>query len=358
MRLATNIYRRNDGRFEARYAIGKNSVGKTKYGSVYGKTYIEVKEKLKQAKTAVGIPSPPPTTPGTVVGAVESHLETGKQRLKPSTQATYRRFLNRQIAPHFGDTPCGKLTEQLAQDFANRLIESGLSVNTVQSVFGLLKASTGLALVVKLPKAAKPKVEFLSADEQRRVEKSALLSGETNYIAVMLCLYTGLRIGEACGLLWSDINLAEGFLQVNRTLQRIRIDDGGKKTEVVFLPPKSATSARTIPLPKFLIKLLREFKAKSDTESVLAYNGKHIEPRTLQNRFKKILEAAEVRDMNWHSTRHTFAVRMLERGTDIKTLSELLGHASAVVTLSVYSHTSDERKRLCMNALSAVYSSV
>ena len=357
MRLATNIYRRNDGRFEARYALGKNSEGKTKYGSVYGKTYNEVKERLELAKAAVGTPKPATATPKTIVAADEAHLEAGRHRFKPSTQATYRRFLDRHIAPHFGTMPRESLTEQLAQEFVNKLIGNGLSVNTVQSVFDLLKAAVGVSLAVKFPKAGKPKVEFLSVDEQKRVEKSALLSGETNYIAVMLCLYTGLRIGEACALFWSDINFEDGTLQVSRTLQRIRTNDGDKKTAVVFLPPKSASSERTIPLPKFLLKLLREFKAKSDTDSVLAYNGKPIEPRTLQNRYKKILEAAGVRSMRWHSTRHTFSVRMLERGADIKTLSELLGHASAVVTLSVYSHTSDERKRLCINALSAIYSS-
>jgi integrase len=357
MRLATNIYRRNDGRFEARYANGKNSDGKTKYGSVYGKTYNEVKAKLEQAKAAVGVPKLEIAAPRTIVAAVETHLESGQHRLKPSTQAVYRRYLNRHIAPHFGTMFCESLTESFAQEFVNKLIGSGLSVNTVQSVFDLLKAAVGVALVVKFPKLSKPKVEFLSVNEQKRVEKSALLSGETNYIAVMLCLYTGLRIGEACGLFWSDINFENGTLQVSRTLQRLRVDDSDKKTAVVFLPPKSASSERTIPLPKFLLKLLRKFKVKSDTESVIAYNGKPIEPRTLQNRYKKILEAAGVRSMRWHSTRHTFSVRMLENGADIKTLSELLGHASPVVTLSVYSHTSDERKRLCMNALSAIYSS-
>ncbi|MDR2557950.1 MAG: tyrosine-type recombinase/integrase, partial [Oscillospiraceae bacterium] len=114
---------------------------------------------------------------------------------------------------------------------------------------------------------------------------------------------------------------------------------------------KSATSEREITLPDFLVRLLRKFKAKSTTESVLSYKGKHIEPRTLQNRFKKILASAGIRDMRWHSTRHTFSVRMLETNADIKTLSELLGHASPVVTMGVYAHTSVERKRSCMNAL-------
>jgi integrase len=359
MRLAPNIYPRKDGRFEGRYANGENAHGKTKYGSVYGKTYAETKRKLEEAKAKTTSPKPIIDTPSmTIIAAVGEHISAGEHRLKPSTQAVYRQQLDNHIAPYFGTMLCDSLTDKHAQEFVNKLMRSGLSVNTVQSVFGLLKAAVGLDLLVKFPKISKTKVEFLSPDEQKRVEKSAKASGETDYIAVMLCLYTGLRIGEACGLFWSDICLDSGFLQVERTLQRIRIENGDKKTAVVFLLPKSATSERTIPLPDFLIKLLRNFKKKSATESVLAYNGKHIEPRTLQNRYKKILEAARVRNMSWHSTRHTFSVRMLERGADIKTLSELLGHASPVVTLNVYSHTSVERKRSCINALSAVYSFV
>lgn len=354
MRFAPNTYRRKDGRFEGRYANGKNAAGKTKYGSVYGKTYAEIKEKLERAKAAVN--QPKPAVSQTISETVKAHLESGRHRLKPSTQAIYRRYLDCRIAPHFGTLPHDALTEQLVQEFINKLMEDGLAVNTVQSVFGLLKAATGRDLQVKFPKTSKAKVVFLSLDEQKRIESAAKASGEMNYIAVMLCLYAGLRIGEACGLLWSDIDLSNGFLYVNRTLQRICVEDGEKKTEVVFLPPKSTTSKREITLSDFLVELLRKFKAKSETESVLSYNGKHIEPRTLQNRFKKILESAGVRDVCWHSTRHTFSVRMSENGADIETLSKLLGHASPVVTLSVYSHTSNERKRSCMNALSVVYS--
>ncbi|MCL2072238.1 MAG: site-specific integrase [Oscillospiraceae bacterium] len=291
----------------------------------------------------------------TVIGAVERHLETSSLRLKPSTLGIYRRHLERYIAPYFGNADCGSLTSDTAQDFVNRLLkQNGLSVNTVQSVFNLLKASVGIPLKVEFPKRPKCLVDSLSVGEQKRIEQAARSRDSNDYVAVILCLYTGIRIGEACALRWTDISFERNLLRVNRTIQRIRTDDG--KTEIAFLTPKTPTSERAIPLPEFLRGVLLDFKADSPTEWVLSYKGKPIEPRTLQNRFKKILESAGVRDIKFHQTRHAFATRALESGFDVKTLSEVLGHTSAAVTLSIYSHSTFEHKQKCMNSLSAVYS--
>jgi integrase len=361
MRLPKNVYHRKDGRFEARYSVGKVE-GKTKYKSVFGKTLREVLNKLEVAQAAADAAKPSiVSSPLTITDAVKAHLESEKLRLKASTLGVYRRYLDSHISPHFGKTRCDALTAQLSQEFINKLLEAnGLAVVTVQSIFMLLKtsvsAATGNAFEVKYPKKAKPTVEFLSVDEQKRIEQAAKKRGNNDYIGILLSLYCGMRIGEVAALRWSDINFECGLLQVNRTMQRIKAKDGSKKTMVVFLPPKSTSSERIIPLQDFMLDLLSNFKATSKTESVLAYRGKYIEPRTLQNRFKKILKAAEVKDICWHSTRHTFSVRMLENGTDVKSLSEILGHSSATVTLNVYSHSSLEHKQKCMNTLEGVYS--
>jgi integrase len=129
--------------------------------------------------------------------------------------------------------------------------------------------------------------------------------GSTDNIAVMLCLYTGIRIGELCGLRWEDIDFERKILCINRTIQRIR-SDGEKKTEVTFLPPKSITSAREIPLSDFLIELLFKHRAITAGEYVLNYKNKPIEPRTLQYRFKRILQTSDVKDVGFHSTRHPY----------------------------------------------------
>jgi len=362
MRMARNIYHRKDGRFEGRYVNGCDAHGKKTYGSVFGKTYAEVKAKLEKAKSsAASPPKPPPSANSqTIPDAVAAHLKTSSLRLKASTLGVYHRYLDCYISAHFHNMHCNALTAEISQEFANQLIKNGLSVNTAQSIFRLLKRSVTTASAdifdVHFPKHVKRPVNYFSIEEQKRLEWAAKEQSATDYIAVMLCLYTGIRIGEASGLRWSDINYASKLLYINRTLQRIR-SDGGNKTELVFLPPKSASSAREIPLPDFLFDILLEFQRTAKTDSVLSFRNKPIEPRTLQYRFKRILKAAEIRDVCWHTTRHTFATRALENGFDVKSLSEILGHASATVTLSKYAHASASHKRNCMNALSAVFSS-
>ena len=366
MRMARNIYHRKDGRFEGRYANGYDVNGKKKYSSVFGKTYAEVKEKLGRAKTAANqTPHTPTLTDSPIANkmaiteAVAIHLENSKPRLKASTLGVYSRYLDCYIYPHFGKMLCTALTAELSQGFVNRLLESGLSVTTVQSVFNLMKnaveTADGSVFAVQFPKQGKKMVEYLSVDEQKRLEQAAKERGDVDYIAIMLCLYTGIRIGEVSGLQWSDINFDCKLFRVNRTMQRIR-SDGDTKTELKFLSPKSSTSAREIPLPDFLVEILLDFKRTAKTDYILTYKNKPIEPRTLQYRFKRILEAAEVKNVCWHTTRHTFATRALENGFDVKSLSEILGHGSATVTLNKYAHSSTEHKRGCMNALSAVYS--
>jgi len=359
MRMARNVYHRKDGRFEGRYVKGNDEYGKKQYGSVFGKTYAEVKEKLERVK-------PPsqsllPKSQETVVGSISTYLESLKCQIKPSTQASYQRYLDNYITPYFGNTRCDRLTPEMLQKFINKHVENGLSAVTVQSVFSFLKAgvksSSGEVFAVKLPKKPKSNVEYFSIEEQKRLETVAKTSSDLDYLAVMLCLYTGVRLGELCGLLWIDIDFECRILRVRRTMQRICSDDDSEaKTELALLTPKTETSTRDIPLPDFLLALLKEQYKNSDCSYVLSINKKAVEPRTIQRRFKRLLVAAEIKDVCWHTTRHTFATRALENGFDIKSLSEILGHGSATITLNKYAHALDEHKRICMNGLSSVFS--
>jgi len=187
------------------------------------------------------------------------------------------------------------------------IIKNGLAVVTVQSIFNLLKSSVeaanGDVFKVDFPKRRKHQAEFLSVEEQKRIEQATKERDRNDYIAIMLCLYTGIRIGEAAGLRWMDVNIERKSFIINQTLQRIR-SDGETKTELAFLAPKSATSAREIPLPDFLFEILHDWKREAKTDYVLTYKNKPIEPRTLQNRFKRILEAASVKEVNFHVTPH------------------------------------------------------
>jgi integrase len=358
-RKERNIYKRKDGRFEARFIKGRDENGKAKYGAVYAKSYAEVREKLEQAKMPEKESSVPKAS-RTVTAELENYLDAMKCQIKSSTHGIYQRYLENYIAPHFGEMRCDQLTLDISQGFVNKQLENGLSAVTVQSVFCFLK--NGLHGVhpydvfsVKIPKRVSNEVEVLSVDEQKRLEEAAKASDDINRIGVILCLYTGLRVGELCGLMWSDIDFERRLLHVRRTSQRVKNTEGTAKTKVTFLKPKSGTSQRSIPLPGFLIALLDEHLKDSSGEYVISRDGASIEPRNIQYRFKKLLASAKVKDVNFHTTRHTFATRALESGFDVKTLSEILGHASAAVTLKKYAHTMDEHKRRSMESLAALY---
>jgi len=199
-------------------------------------------------------------------------------------------------------------------------------------------------------------MRVLSVHEQEKLE--TLLRENLNpcNLGILLCLYTGLRIGELCALTWNDISDSEQILFVNKTMQRLQqLDGGDKKTKVVISTPKSECSIRRIPLPDSIYHLLVSNRKSGDAYILTGISGKYLEPRTMENRFKRALANAMVEDANFHALRHTFATRCVELGFDIKSLSEILGHASVNITLNRYVHPSMELKQKNMNMLSGLF---
>jgi integrase len=162
-----------------------------------------------------------------------------------------------------------------------------------------------------------------------------------------------MRIGEACALKWEDIDFNGKMLHVTKTVQRIATFGTESKSAVKITTPKSESSVRDIPLPDFLIDMLRKYRGK-DTDYILSGTEKVVEPRCFSYRYKALLKKANVPSRKYHSLRHTFAVNALHQDFDIKTLSELLGHSNANITMSVYLHSSMDRKSACMDRLQAL----
>ena len=206
---------------------------------------------------------------------------------------------------------------------------------------------------VELPKVHRREAELLTRNQQLQLCRYLQRNPCTTSLCVLLSLYTGLRVGEVCGLMWRDIDFEKSILTVRRTVQRIR--NGTHSTRILADTPKSCTSRRFIPIPKFLMKLLRDSRSNENCY-ILSGSNHIIEPRTLQRRFKSILKKADLPSVSYHSLRHAFATNCLQAGFDVKTLSEILGHASVETTLNRYVHTSMERKIACMALLeSKVY---
>ena len=361
-RRQRNIYKRNDGRYEARFIKYRDENGKAVYGSVYAKTYGEVKDRLETAKLTIAVSSHAalPNAHKRIVRVAEEYLETHKILIKTSTYWVYHGYIKNHIRPYFENMCCNKLNQKQMQTFVANKLESGLSVALTQSVFTFMKkalANTVDANVfqVSFPKNSKPQIDVLTVDEQKRLEAVAKATDNINKVGIILCLYTGIRVGELCGLMWNDIDFDGRQLYIRRTMQRIKCNDTTTKTKIMYQLPKSKSSQRAIPLPEFLLNILKEYRNDSVGEYILMKNGRAIEPRVMQYRFQQLLKLAKIRPRSFHITRHCMAVRALETGFDIKTLSEILGHSSPVVTLKRYAHVLDEHKRRSMDSLVAVY---
>ena len=193
----------------------------------------------------------------TVIKKLEEYLETIRPQIKQSTYGVYRRYIENHIANYFGNMKCNQLNLETMQGFINKHIDNGLSAVTIQPIFLFIKKGLEGSLPsdifdVKLPKRLTSEVDVFSFGEQKCLEIAAGDSDEINRMGIILCLYTGIRIGELCGLMWNDIDFGRKLLYVNRTIQRVKSFNGGNKTQITFQTPKSNSSKRKIPLPQFL----------------------------------------------------------------------------------------------------------
>lgn len=355
-RKGENIYRRRDNRWEGRYKNGYNKDGKAKYCSVYGKSYQEVKRKLIELK-AVPVQNHSSGNM-TVKELFEEWLSAVKLKVKPSTYANYRMKADKHILPAFGKLRYETLTVQSVHCFIEKKLNTGLSAKYVSDIIIVFKSMTKYISKVYgfknpiedviLPKVTKSEMNLLSEIQQNQLCRYLLNNLNNTSLCVLLSLYTGLRVGEVCGLKWSDIDFEKSILTIRRTVQRISSDNGG--TVLLSDTPKTKSSQRSVPVPEFIMAFLRKFR-KSGSIYILSDNIKPAEPRTIQRRFKTILKKANLPSVNYHSLRHMFATNCIKIGFDVKTLSEILGHSSVETTLNRYVHSSMERKVYCMNLL-------
>ena len=151
--------------------------------------------------------------------------------------------------------------------------------------------------------------------------------------------------------------MEEQYIYVHRTLQRLQNKDNEiQRTSILISEPKSQCSIRKIPIPNELFQLILSMKQPSNTYFLTGRTQVFVEPRTLQNRFKVIIKQCNIKDANFHCLRHTFATRCVELGFDVKSLSEILGHANVNITMNRYVHPSMELKQKNMNLFSDLFS--
>lgn len=299
----------------------------------------------------------------------------GSKELAPSTYKRYCRMLKTRLLPYFGHFYINKIKPTDIMKFYDLLekdtqlvrkkgkngskTKKPLSGKTILEHHRLLRAMLHKAVYWQLivanpaervqpPKARKPKRKSYD-DEQTKIllENLELLSSEdTKYkVAIILTVFTGVRLGELMGLEWTDVDFKNGIISINRSSQYLA--DMGVFTKV----PKTESSIREIAIPEFIISLLDEYKlwyeeqksiygelwTNSDRLFVQA-DGKPMHPSTISKWFVKYVGQIGLPVINFHGLRHTNATLLISQNIDVAVVAARLGHAQITTTFNFYVH--------------------
>ena len=388
-----SIRKRANGTWEGRYTDGYNDAGKQIQRSVYGKTRKEVADKIrdilvkKQSGTYIA-PSQYLLSDWMI-----QWLQTyAKNAIKPSTYISYEGYIYNHINPDLGSYPIQQITTPMVQEFYNQKFQSGskrgggLSPKTLRNMHNMFHQAMEQARIngmiavnptdgTTLPRREQNEMRVLSLEEERRL--LSVIGMHRLGMAILFDLATGLRIGELCALKWSDINFQKQTVKISRTLQRIkksqteRDDDlsYGHCTHIMEASVKTQSGFREIPIPNNVFAKLMEYKVKiQDQEKAMCCGcytdngylfasptGGCVEPSHMRDVLNDLLQVAGIDHVNFHALRHTFATRAIERGVNVKTLSDILGHSQVQITMDLYCHTSIDHMRDVMNSMSDLF---
>lgn len=370
-----NIYKRKDGRWEGRYIKDRTVGGKAIYGYVYAYSYKETRTKLQDA-IRDWHSSEQTCQEETETTDFQSLAEEWFCHMKPLVkESTYRKYSNlwqSYIRPQLGHMQIPDISQSILEEYCTALLTSGgskgegLSAKTVSDTMSLIRCVLQFCISKKIVvscdtrmitvKQCTKKMRVLTVKEQQILCNHIYSDLSPQNVGVLFCLFTGIRVGEICALKWEDISFSENTVHIHQTMQRIQIDETENKTKIIITTPKSTCSIRTIPLPDELISVLKTVRGSASGYFLTGSDKRWIEPRTMQYHFKSLLKRCKIEDANYHALRHTFATRCVELGFDVKSLSEILGHASVNITMNRYVHPSMNLKRKNMERLSGLFS--
>ncbi len=300
-------------------------------------------------------------------------LETyQKEHIKARTYSRYQGLISMHILPALGTKNISDLGRREIQEFLTQQKKDGnirngekLSATSANMMLSILNLAFEYAcdmeyieenpcLRVRRTKAETKKIEAFTVEEQRAIESEIARSDDRRLHGVLLCLYTGLRIGELLGLTWDDVDFTKGVIKVTKTVYREKNENG--VWQLCVDTPKTKASDRVIPLPEYITVLLSADQESAVTPYIVENKkGERMSIRSYQYLFEKLTERAGVRKLNFHALRHTFATRAIECGMDIKTVADIMGHKNASITLNRYAHCMLDHKIEMMQKLPRIF---
>lgn len=305
----------------------------------------------------------------TVADYVSGYIEGRALYVERSTAAEYRRILTKLIEPSIGSVELDELTPDAVQAWVNELAKDFAPV-TVRKALVLLRSAMTQAVdrdrltknptrTVKSPKQESPKPNALDERGRAKIARFIAIDPSTRLnIGFGLALYMGMREGEICGLRWRDVDLERGSLSIEQTI-------GHEGSKWYVKEPKTGGSRRTLFIPDALIPAMRERKSQMLEEAVTAglggdvlpelfvvgnIDGSFMQPHYLSSRWRKAADALELigtqgKRPTFHDLRHTFATSAIAHGVDVKTVSSMMGHANAAMTMNTYADADPDAKK-------------
>lgn len=367
--------------WEARYTIGYDpGTGKQIQRSITGKTQKEVSKKLKEATAAIDAGTYTAPNKMTVGQWLDIWQEEYLGAVKHSTVISYKATIKNHLKPNLGAIRLDALVPHQVQSFYNSLSNpsdgrKATSAKTIKNIHGVLHKALQQAVMngsirtnpcnaCVLPKVIKKEIQPM--DEEQITAFLKAIKGHRFEYLFTTTIFTGMREGEVCGLLWDCVDLSKGTVLINKQLQKVR-QTGGEH----HLVPTKNGKARSITLAPYVVSILKQVK-KKQLENRLRYGecyessgfvftdelGHHLKPQVVYRDFKKVVTEIGSPSARFHDLRHSYAVAAIKSGDDIKTVQENLGHATAAFTLDVYGHVTDKMKQDSANRMEQFIKSV
>ncbi|MCL2574887.1 MAG: site-specific integrase [Defluviitaleaceae bacterium] len=358
------IWQDKKGLWRGEITLGYDASGKRNKKSFSSMDREKLLEKMENEKYKLRRNIATVSSDYTVAEWVDFWLENYKAiELKSSTYDKYEMSFNKHARDKIGHIKLTKLRPEMIQSIYNDMYKANFSTSTIKGVHIVLSQSFKQAIkneilyrnpcdALVVPKV-KPKVNRAMTVEEQEIFLRNIPESTFGNMFVF-ALNTGMRIGEISALVWSDIDFNSGFISVDKTSTRVRNRDEGAttKTKIIISEPKTSKGTRQVPINNAVRNILLEQKKKGGIFVFSSRSNAITASREVLKAFKRALDKAELsNEINVHSLRHTFATRLLEKGANIKVVSEILGHASVQITLDIYSHAMPNMKQETVDLL-------